>query len=115
MSTPNYSKKISELRIRVGNHVKLEDNNTGGNIGVISKITSVIPKINIKSVFFYTIPPFILTILFIIMKPGFVCEDHIDKDNVITKKIILTKCFTLGLISGVIVSIGLFAYFYKKS
>lgn len=111
MSTTDYVQKISELRNRVSQHVKLEGNNNG----VLNTITSVIPKINTQSIFFYTVPPIIFIVIFFIIKPSFVCNQNIDKDNVITNKISIKKVLIAGLISGTIISVGLFAYFRKKS
>ena len=48
------------------------------------------------------------------MKPSFICNDNIDVDNVITKKINFNKLFIYGLIIGGVISIGLFVYFKQK-
>lgn len=109
--TTDYFKKMSELRTRVSQHVKLEGNNNNNNNGVIKSITSVISKINSQSILFYTVPPIIFIVIFFIIKPGFVCNEHIDKDNVITNKISIKKVIIAGLISGTIISVALFAYF----
>lgn len=111
MSTPDYTQKISDLRARVGQHAKIQNTESKSAINVI---TSVIPKIDTQSIIFYTIPPVVLVIIFLIMKPGFVCIDNIDKDNVITQKLIFKKALIAGLISGTIISVGLFAYFRQK-
>jgi hypothetical protein len=111
MTTPDYTVKISELRARVGNYAKLEGEN---NVGTISTITASIPKINTQYIFFYCTPLIILTIIFIIMKPNFVCNEYIDKDNVVTSRLSYNKVLIAGLISGTVISIGLFAYFHNK-
>lgn len=114
MSTTDYLQKMSELRTRVSQHIKLEGDNNNNNNGVFKNITSVIPKINTQSILFYTVPPIIFTVIFFIIKPGFLCNDHIDKDNVITRKINIKKVLIAGLISGTVISIGLFAFFRQK-
>ena len=108
MVTPNYTKKMSELRVRVSQHAKLEGDNNG-NIRVL------MPKINTQSILFYIAPLIILIIIFFITKPHFVCIEHIDKDNVITHKLNYKKVLISGLISGTVISVGLFAYFHNKS
>ena len=112
MTTPDYTQKMSELRARVGQHAKL---NNVSNKSALSTIKSVIPTINTKSIFFYATPLVILVVIFFIMRPGFVCNDHIDKDNVITSKIDVKKVIIAGLISGTVISVGLFAYFRQKN
>ena len=111
MSTTDYIQKMSELRSRVSHHSKLKGSD---NTGVLRTITSAIPKINTQSMFFYAVPPVILFLIFFIIRPGFVCNEHIDKDNVITNKISIKKVLISGLITGTIISIGLFAYFRQK-
>ena len=105
MATTDYTKKISELKSRVASHAKIEDNNIG---------KSVIPKINTQSIFFYTVPLIIFVVLFFIMRPNFVCNEHIDQNNVITYKVSIKKVLIAGIITGAIISIGLFAYFRQK-
>jgi hypothetical protein len=113
MTTPDYTQKMSELRSRVEQHVILPGkSDSKGGFG--RSIASAIPKINTQSPIFYTIPPVVLIILFLFMKPGFVCEDNIDQDNVITQKMNYKKLLISGLIGGGVVSIGLFAYFRQK-
>jgi hypothetical protein len=109
MSTPDYTQKISNLRVRVGQHARIPNTENKGS--TINKIKSMIPKINTKSIIFYAIPSVVLIIIFLIIKPGFVCIDNIDKDNVITKQLIFNKVLITGLIGGTVISVGLFAYF----
>jgi hypothetical protein len=111
MTTPDYTVKISELRARVSNHAKLDGDNS---IGAISTITASIPKINTQYILFYCTPQIILTIIFIIMKPNFVCNEYIDKDNVVTNRLNYNRVLIAGLISGTVISVGLFAYFHSK-
>lgn len=112
MSTPDYTKKMSDLRTRVNQHAKLEGGDT--NTGAIGTIAAAIPKINTQSILFYAAPPVILTIVFLFMKPGFVCVEHKDEENGITNKMSYKKVLIAGLISGTVISIGLFAYFRQK-
>lgn len=113
MSTPDYTQTISNLRARVGQHAKIPNTETKGN--TINKIKSMIPNINTNSIIFYAIPPVVLIILCLIIKPGFVCIDNIDKDNVITKQLIFKKALIAGLIGGSVISVGLYAYFRQVS
>jgi hypothetical protein len=110
MTSPDYIKKISDLRYKVDHYSKLQDPNSS-KFGVVSSITSYIQKFNIRSPFFYIIPPFVLIILFLLIKPSIVCTDHIDKYNTITKKINYKKIIIYSLIGGGVIDIGLFAYF----
>jgi hypothetical protein len=112
MEPPDYTKKLSSLRNRVNNHAKLEYKS---DIGTINTMASIIPKININSLIFYIIPPIILIMIFLIIKPDIVCTEYIDVDNNITNKIHYKKAIIAGLISGVFISIGLFAFFRKKN
>jgi hypothetical protein len=54
-------------------------------------------------------------VILLFTRPGFVCTDHIDKDNVITQKVNYKKLIIYGLIGGGVISIGLFAYFKQKT
>lgn len=111
MTTPDYTQKMSKLRILVGQHAKIAKN---GDKNAFSNITSTITTINTQSPIFYTIPTIVLIILLLIMKPGFLCENHIDKDNIIIKKIKYTSLLLYGIVGGGIISIGLFAYLHRK-
>lgn len=108
MTTPYYTQRMSELRVRVGQHAKLPAKSA------FSNITSVIPKINTQSPIFYITPPVVLIILFMFIKPGFLCDDYIDKDNVITQKINYKNLLIAGLVGGGVISVGLFAFFRQK-
>jgi hypothetical protein len=113
MTTPDYTQKMSELRTRVGQHAILTDeNNTKSKFATIA---SVMPTITTKSPIFYIIPPIALIVILLFTRPGFVCTDHIDKDNVITQKVNYKKLIIYGLIGGGVISIGLFAYFKQKT
>jgi hypothetical protein len=107
MTTPDYTKKMSDLRTLVGHHVKIPSKSA------FSNMTSSIPTVNTQSPIFYVIPSVILIILLVVIKPSFLCEDNIDKDNVITSKINYKTLFIYGVVGGIILSIGLFAYFRK--
>lgn len=107
MDSPNYENKISEFRARVGQYAKL-DNPPQKEKSVIS-----MPKINIKSPVMYVIPPILILFLLLVVKPPFVCTDHIDKDNVITKKYNIKKLLITTIIGGIITSVAIFAYFKK--
>ena len=111
MTTPDYTQKMSDLRVIVGQHAKLMSKSDKK----ASNITSVIHVINTQSPIFYIIPPVVLIILFMFIKPGFLCEDYIDKDNVITRKINIKNLIIAGLIGGGAISIGLFAFFRQKN
>jgi hypothetical protein len=108
MTTPDYTQKMTELRARVGQYAKLPMQTQSGIFA------SVVPKINTQSPLFYIAPPIIIMIIILFMKPDFVCTENIDIDNVITKKLKYDKIFMYGLISGGIISVGLFAYFRQK-
>jgi len=96
---------MSELRNRVGQHTKLPTKNNR------NPLAAVIPKINTQSIFFYAAPPVILMIILIIMRPGFVCTEDVDKENKSTVKLNFKKLLIAGLIGGTVISVGLFAYF----
>ena len=110
MTTPDYTKKMSELRAQVRQYSKLPNDSKSG----FARVTSSIPKINTQSPLFYAAPPIIIIVILYFMKPSFVCTDNIDIDNNITKKLSYKKLLIAALISGVIISVGLFAYFKKK-
>ena len=113
MTTPDYIKKMSQLRSKVGQYAKLPIQSN--NSKIIITTTSSNPTINIQSPFFYIAPPIIILVILLIMKPNFICNDTIDIDNVITKKLNFNKLLITGLISGGIISIGLFYYFRNKT
>lgn len=109
MSTPNYPKKISELKERVEKHTKISNHG-----GTVNNITSIISIFTTKSILFYIIPSIVLIIFFLIVKPSFVCFTHTDIDtNIIIYSLNYKKVLIYGLISGTIISISLFAYFKK--
>lgn len=114
MNTPNYINRLSEIRDRVGQYAILEK--PRGTIK--SKIPISVPvtfsKITLKSPLFYIIPPIAIFILLLIWKPGFVSEDSIDKDNVVTKKRKYKSILIISLVAGMILDIGMFAYFRKN-
>ena len=112
MTTPDYTQKMSELRVRVEQYAKLP---AQIKYGFSNGSSTIIPKINKTSVLFYLAPPVIIIFLLFFMKPGFICTENIDIDNVITKKVKLKKLLIAGLIGGGIISIGLFTYFRKKN
>ena len=108
MTTPDYTQKMSDLRARVGKHSQLPVKSN------FSNITSTLSTINTQSPIFYAIPPLVLFVVFMFFKPVFVCTDHIDKDNVITKKMNFQKLLISVLVGSAITSIVLFAYFRHK-
>ena len=112
MTTPDYTQRMSELRARVGQYARIPSKSDTKS--AFSNIIAAIPKINTQSPIFYIIPPVVLIILFLFIKPGFLCDDYIDKDNVITKKINYKSLLIAGLVGGGVISIGLFAYFLQK-
>jgi len=106
MSTPDYTQKLKELRSQVNQHAKLP--NPNGTV-INLNFSNTIPN----SLKFYAIPPIGILILLVVFKPSFVTTNHIDKDNVITKKMDFKKLIIYVLIGGTIVNIGLFVYFRK--
>lgn len=110
MTTPDYTQKMSELRAKVGQYAKLPNQSKSGFASVAKSIITI----NTRYPFFYAVPPVIIIVIFIFMKPSFICNDNIDVDNVITKKINFNKLFIYGLIIGGVISIGLFVYFKQK-
>ena len=110
MTTPDYTQKMSELRAKVVQYAKLPNQSKSGFASVAKSIITI----NTLYPFFYAVPPVIIIVIFIFMKPSFICNDNIDVDNVITKKINFNKLFIYGLIIGGVISIGLFMYFKQK-
>lgn len=114
MNTPDYVNRLSEIRDRVGQYTTLEN----PRATIKSKIPISVPvafsKITPSSPLFYIIPPIAIFILLLIWNPGFVSEEHIDKDNVVTKKRKLKLILIISLVTGTILDIGMFAYFRKN-
>ena len=115
MISQNYTQKMSDLKKQVGQYatdylpVKKECKSSFMSISSISSISSIF-----RTPFLYVLPSMILIVLLLICKPSFCCQNHIDKDNVITKKLKYKKVFITGVIGGFIFSIGLFAYLRKR-
>ena len=106
MTTLDYTKKITDLRVRVSQHAKLDNND---NVTTSYSL----PKIN-NNIFLYVVPTIILIFIFLVLKPSVVCTDHINKDNVIISKVNYKKIIIYSLIGGMVISIGIFAYFHKN-
>jgi len=115
MNTPNYVNRLSEIRNRVGQYTTLEKPRET----TMSKIPISIPisflKITPKSPLFYIIPPIAIFILLVIWKPNFITTDHINKDNVITKKRKFKLILIISLVAGTLLDVGMFAYFRKDN
>ena len=61
----------------------------------------------------YLVPPVVIFIALTFLKPGFITNDHIDKDNNITKKINVKALIITTLILSILVDAGIFIYFKK--
>lgn len=108
MTPTNYTKKLDDLRNKVSLYAKLPNKQT---TGIISNKSSI----NTKTICFYSIPPVIIFIILLISKPSFITNEHINEDNVSTKKINFKYLIASTLISGIIVDIGIFFYIRKRS
>lgn len=97
MSTPNYSQKIGELRNRVSEYAKINQNTSGND------------SINYKSYLKYTIIPVGMLILFIFIKPSFVMT---KKTNETTKILSLKKLLIFTIIVSLLV--GVCIYFLTR-
>jgi hypothetical protein len=111
MSTPD-TKKMSDLRQLVGKHVKSDENNSKS---YFTYITTSLSSINTQSPIFYIIPSIVLIILLFFIKPLFLCDEHKDKDNIIIYYINYKKLIITSVIGGIVISLGLFGYFNRKS
>ena len=127
MTTPDYVKKMSDFRARIGQHTTLSENRNidTTNDGIIkaqntfsksstNTFTNTFAKLDTKSIMFYAAFPISIIIILFIFRPGFVCIDHMDENNNITKKILIQKVMIYGLIGGTILSVGIFAYLFKN-
>ena len=109
MTTPDYTKKMSELRTRVEKYSKSPVQSKNNFVNT----TEFIPHKNIQYIFYAVIPVILIVILFFV-KPDFICTIT-DKNSIVTKKINFKKLFIIGFISGGIISGGLFIYFKQKN
>jgi hypothetical protein len=107
MATPDYTKKISELRTKVGQYTELPIQN--------SITTYNLQKIIYSPIFFYSIPPIISILILLIIKPSFVYTNEINKDKNPTQKLSFTTVLITGLIVGAVISAGLFVFFRKNN
>lgn len=108
MTTIDYTKKMDELRNKVSQYVKLPNKQ---KIGIINNTSTI----NVKTICFYSIPYIIVFIILLIIKPSFITNEHIDENNVSTKKINFKSLIISTLISGIIIDIGIFFYVRKRS
>lgn len=111
MTTPDYTKKMSELRTQVEKYSKSPVQSKNNFVNT----TEFIPQKNknIQYIFYAAIPVILIVILFFV-KPDFICTIT-DINSIVTKKINFKKLFIIGFISGGIISGGLFIYFKQKN
>ena len=110
MTTLNYIQKIDDLRKRVENHTKFSFNVNKDN----DKDFSIkLSNINRGSMV-YLLPPLIIIIILVVIKPSFITVDTINKDNIIKKNIVYSKLLVTVLIGGFITYIGLWAFLRKR-
>ena len=107
MTSPDYKKKMDELRNKVSQYIPNKKSTRVMNINI--------PTFNIKSIYFYIVPPIVILIVLLLSKPSFIRYEHIDENNVITQKINYKYLIIFTLIGGTIIDIGLFAYFKKTN
>ena len=107
MSHTDYIEKINDLRARVNpysNFSTLKNN---------SKFLFNIPKIDIKSNIFYILPPILILLLFMYIKPSFMMVKTINKNRQIRNTVNYSKLFITALIVGFILDIVLWCYIRK--
>ena len=100
---------MEELRKRVDEY----DTDKTDKKSLSVTISTLFKLPNSSSVVFYIIPPILITILLLLIKPKFITRDNIDKNNNITKKIVFTKILIGSLLIGFIIDIFLWAYLNK--
>jgi len=107
MSNTDYIEKINDLRVRVNPYSNFSTlkNNT--------KFLFNIPKIDIKSNIFYILPPILILILLIYVKPSFMTVKTINKNREIRNSLNYSKLFITVLIVGFIADIVLWYYIRK--
>jgi hypothetical protein len=107
MTTYDYTQKMLELRARVTKYGRLPVKN---NKNIFVDIREIVPKINTQSLFYYIIPVVLLIVILVSVKPKFICNEHIDDENIITNKLSYKKLFTTIVVFCIIISIGIFVY-----
>ena len=108
METSDYN-KMEELRKKVDEY----DTEKKSSTTISNTISTIFKLPNSSSAIFYIIPPILIAILLLLIKPKFITIDNIDKNNNITKKIVFTKILTGTLLMGFIIDIFLWAYLNK--
>ena len=110
-TTPDYTKKIEELRSRVENHVTtMPSTNSGWFRGKSSILT-----FTANSPIFYILPPLVSLFLLIVFKPSFLTPEITDKDGNTSKKFSYKRLFITFAVISIVLDIAVFAYFKKTA
>lgn len=96
---------MDELRQRVSQYIYLPKKQSTGIM--------ILSKFNIQSPFIYAVPPIIILIILVLIKPSFITNEHINKNNDTVKKINYSYLIITTLIFGILIDIGLFTYIRK--
>ena len=102
MSNTDYIEKINDLRRKINPYSNFSSQTTP-NFFKIPKINNI----------YYLLPPIILLILLIFIKPSFMVIKTINKNKEVRKRINYSKLFMIVLIGGFIVDIILWFYIRK--
>ena len=111
LESPDYKSKISNIRNRLEQYVKLPKTTNSYNK---FRFSSIINKFKPGSILFYVIPPIIITIIILIIKPKIFNKDIKDEKNDTITKFRYKNAILSGLVVGICISIAVFLYIRKK-
>jgi hypothetical protein len=104
-STPDYNKKLDDLRLRVENHVTVKEPIRSSKMSFIA--------FNANSPIYYILPPILCLVLLIVFKPSFLTIEVTDSDGNKRNKFSYKRLFLTFLILSIILDIAIFVYFKK--
>ena len=106
MTSPDYTKKMNELRERVSKYSQLPNKEPNRLINP--------QKFNVLFPYLYIAPPILIFIILFLIKPSFITNEHIDENNVTSRKMNYTCLIITTLIGGIIIDIALFVCLKKS-
>lgn len=103
MDSADYNEQIADLKKRLEVYTKFSYGNKESKTLIFGIPTYIL----------YIIPPLLLLILFLIIKPSYLMKE-ITKDDKTEKTLIYSKLFLYSLLFGFIIDIGIWIVFIKK-
>jgi hypothetical protein len=108
MNTPNYSEKLNDIKVRMRDYTPTYPNKKTEKGSVFLSFSKL------KTPYLmYFVPPVVIFIILLIVKPGFVTSEYKGKDNVVSLKYKFKNIFIVSIVFGLVLDVSIFAYFNK--